>query len=273
MNEVNKVSNNETCPISNFKMKHVFDSLLLKEHTVKYYFCEDCGFLKTEKPYWLKEAYSEAIASTDTGILQRNLQNKILVLTLSKLLFKPDSMLLDISGGYGILTRLLRDCGLNCYTTDKYCQNLVAKYFEPGPDFKADLLLLFEVMEHIEAPLEFLQENFTKYNCKNLLFTTLPFANQPPSKDWWYYSFETGQHISFYQVTTFHKIAEKLHLNYYQLNQCIHYFSEQKITGIRRLIITNKYLFRMLSVLSSLKKLPGKTLEDHTFIKSKLHLQ
>jgi hypothetical protein len=32
--------------------------------------------------------------------------------------------------------------------------------------------------------------------------------------DWWYYSFETGQHISFYQRRTFEVIADKLGLSF-----------------------------------------------------------
>ncbi|MDM9385348.1 hypothetical protein QUB80_32355 [Chlorogloeopsis sp. ULAP01] len=44
-----------------------------------YYFCEESGLLKTEKPYWLDEAYQEAIADTDTGLVRRNISNLIVL--------------------------------------------------------------------------------------------------------------------------------------------------------------------------------------------------
>ncbi|MDM9385349.1 methyltransferase domain-containing protein [Chlorogloeopsis sp. ULAP01] len=87
-------------------------------------------------------------------------------------MFNGKGKFLDVSGGYGLLTRLMRDIGFDCYTTDKYCQNLFAKAFEPTDKFEADALFAFEVLEHIENPLKFLSKIFMKSGCKTLIFST-----------------------------------------------------------------------------------------------------
>lgn len=38
---------------------------ILKKHHVKYYKCSSCGFIQTEAPYWLSEAYSDAITELE----------------------------------------------------------------------------------------------------------------------------------------------------------------------------------------------------------------
>ncbi|HET9908185.1 MAG TPA: hypothetical protein VFQ23_16155, partial [Anaerolineales bacterium] len=46
-------------------------ALVLKKHEVQYYACVNCGFIQTERPYWLEEAYSSAIARSDIGLIGR----------------------------------------------------------------------------------------------------------------------------------------------------------------------------------------------------------
>ena len=54
----------------------VFDTAtILNKYFVKYYKCLDCGFICAEHPYWLNEAYSEAISALDVGLIGRNLNN------------------------------------------------------------------------------------------------------------------------------------------------------------------------------------------------------
>ena len=127
----------------------------LNKYTVDYFYCKESGLLQTEFPYWLTEAYSAAINLTDTGLVNRNLINAEMLGVMIERLALSGGKLLDIAGGYGLLTRLLRDKGFDCYTTDKYCQNLFAKTFEPAESFKADALFAFEALEHVAEPLKF----------------------------------------------------------------------------------------------------------------------
>jgi len=61
------------CKICNSESKHVFDAKVLNKYSIKYYHCAKCGFLQTEDPYWLEEAYEDSIAKADTGIMVRNI--------------------------------------------------------------------------------------------------------------------------------------------------------------------------------------------------------
>ncbi|MEJ2105601.1 MAG: hypothetical protein P8X47_13660, partial [Ignavibacteriaceae bacterium] len=60
------------CRVCNSKSKEVFSAKVLNKYNVKYYHCLSCGFLQTEEPYWLDEAYKSAIGIADTGIQKRN---------------------------------------------------------------------------------------------------------------------------------------------------------------------------------------------------------
>ena len=66
------MSNNK-CPICQSCREKIFRAKLLQKYEVDYFFCQNCGFLQTEKPYWLEESYQSAIASTDTGLVARNI--------------------------------------------------------------------------------------------------------------------------------------------------------------------------------------------------------
>ena len=42
---------------------------VLRKYRVQYFRCQHCGFIQTEEPYWLEEAYTTAIAMQDVGIM------------------------------------------------------------------------------------------------------------------------------------------------------------------------------------------------------------
>jgi hypothetical protein len=253
-------------------MSPVFSEVILGKYTVTYFYCEKSGLLQSEKPYWLDEAYQEAIADTDTGLVQRNLSNSRFLEVLIPLMFNSEGKFLDVSGGYGLLTRLMRDKGFDFYSTDKYCKNLFASSFEPEANFKADALFAFEVLEHIEDPLSFSTDIFSQYGCKTIVFSTLTFSNdQIPSQDWWYYAFETGQHITFYQPRTLALIAKKLGCNYYMISPEMHIFTDKVLSKVSLSILFNKYLNRIyVSYLKRKRKGRSKTWNDYLIAKEKL---
>src|SRR5689334_9245433 len=85
--------------------------VVLQKYDIQYSRCPSCGLIETEHPYWLGEAYSTAIAPTDLGLLQRNIQLARATQVLINLLSDPAGKFVDYGGGYGILTRLMRDAG------------------------------------------------------------------------------------------------------------------------------------------------------------------
>lgn len=208
------------CPICTSAMKVAFSAELLQRHQVAFSHCLECGFLQSEEPYWIDEAYSDAIAVADTGLVARNNTISAKLATLLYFGFDPRSSYVDVAGGYGMLTRLMRDYGFNYYWDDKFCTNLLARGFEaercPQP-FAA--CTAFEVLEHVHDPIAFIHQQLAHYNCRTFIFTTeLYQGSKPPPKDWWYYTFNTGQHISFFSQKTLVKLAEKLGLKFYSLH-------------------------------------------------------
>lgn len=172
---------------------------------VAYYQCPACDYLQTEEPYWLDRAYSEAINSSDTGILVRNSRNARLVLATLLALGRPKGQVVDCAGGFGLLVRLLRDFGVSALWADRYCQNLVARGFEYS-EGKADLVTAFEAFEHFVDPTEELARLLT-IAPHVLLSTELLPHPAPKHSDWWYYGREHGQHIGFFSVKTLEEMA------------------------------------------------------------------
>jgi CO dehydrogenase/acetyl-CoA synthase gamma subunit (corrinoid Fe-S protein) len=61
------------CKICGEAASLAFISKVLNKYDVKYFKCRGCGFLFTEEPFWLSEAYKNPINIYDTGIMTRNI--------------------------------------------------------------------------------------------------------------------------------------------------------------------------------------------------------
>src|ERR1700744_2069789 len=141
-----------SCKICEHPVSLLFNKKILGKYDVGYYQCSHCGFMQTEEPYWLNEAYQNAITALDVGLASRNLILAPMVETIIKAFFNSNGMFLDYGGVYGLLVRMLRDKGLQFYREDKFCENLFAKSFDitdfPGtPPF--ELVTAFELFEHL----------------------------------------------------------------------------------------------------------------------------
>jgi len=225
-----------TCKICTQKTKKIFKSKILNKYDINYFHCEHCGFLQTEEPYWLEEAYNESINVSDTGLMSRNLNLSKQTTNIINIFFDKNAKFLDFAGGYGIFTRLMRDIGFDFYWNDKFSQNLVARGFEFNPSYKYELLTSFESFEHFDNPILEI-ENMLKIS-KNILFSTELFSDKPPlTTAWGYYGLNHGQHISFYTLKTLKFIAKKYKLNLYSNGKTLHLLSEKKL---------NNFLFNLL---------------------------
>ncbi|MBN4073773.1 class I SAM-dependent methyltransferase [bacterium AH-315-E07] len=201
----------------------------MEKYLVKYYRCGHCGFIQTEAPYWLDEAYGESINITDTGIIRRNLQFGNIVASLLYLLFNQRGRYLDYAGGYGIFTRIMRDIGFDFYWQDKHTQNLVARGFEFCGETPVELLTSFEVFEHFVQPLDEIEKMLSLSG--TLLFSTMLIPKHLPKPGkWWYYGLEHGQHIALYEYKTLVYIAKKYGLNLCSNKKNIHMFSKKRVS-------------------------------------------
>ncbi|NET45453.1 glycosyltransferase [Okeania sp. SIO2B3] len=203
--------------------------ILNKKYKIDYFQCQNCNFIQTEYPYWLSEAYSQAIASSDEGLIFRNLMLSQVTKNIIDRLFDSEEKFLDFGGGYGLFVRLMRDIKYKFDWQDKYCENLFAQHFKSTPNQKYELVTAFELLEHLVNPISDIRE-ILNYS-QNILFSTeiLPPDNPKPNQ-WWYYATDEGQHISIYTVKSLQIIAQKFHLNFYTNYSSLHLLTEKKIS-------------------------------------------
>lgn len=226
------------CKICNHDSKKAFQANILNKYDVSYFACPNCGFIQTEEPYWLTEAYKESINFTDTGLVQRNIFSAKISKSIIRHFFNAQSTYADLAGGYGLFVRLMRDKGFDFLWNDLYTENLFARGFEfnKNQDSHIELITAFEAFEHFVNPVKELEFMFSV--SKNIFFSTLLIPTSIPDKNWWYYGFDHGQHISFYSKKTLIKIAEKYKVYFYSNNKDFHLFTEKKLP-----VFKLKYLF------------------------------
>ncbi|MEP6487436.1 glycosyltransferase [Microcoleus vaginatus GB2-A3] len=200
------------------------------KYDVDYFQCSNCGFVQTEEPYWLEEAYSQPIASSDVGLAFRNLSFSQITQKLLFNFFNHQSKFLDYGGGYGLFVRLMRDAGFDFYWLDKFCQNIFAQGFESDAtaNNQFELVTAFEVFEHLVHPIDEL-ENLLKKSRNILLSTELLPESNPKPDEWWYYVLHEGQHVSLYTAKALSIIATKFNLNFYSNGSSLHLLTEKEL--------------------------------------------
>lgn len=254
-----------SCPICSNVLRNSFVAEVLGKYQAQYEVCDACGYLRAQDPYWLDEAYTRAIANADTGLVMRNF---ILANKISRIIFwltngRGKERHLDSAGGYGMLTRIMRDLGFDFYWADKYCENLVAPGFEYNQALgRCSAVTAIEVLEHVIDPKAFIQEVLDLSGAETLIFTTELYEGKPPiPSEWWYYSFATGQHIGFFQYRTLDRIANDLGLNFVSANG-VHVFSKVSMSQSVLALLTNRYFSLFPSFLIR-RFLGSKTFIDH----------
>jgi hypothetical protein len=220
------------CKICKSPVKRIFSCEVLNKYIVDYYICDTCGFIQTEEPYWLDEAYKDAINIYDTGIISRNVYFSKIASIILFYFFDKNLIYMDYAGGYGILTRLMRDIGFNFYWNDLYATNLVARGFEYDKGCgKVELITSFESFEHFKEPLQEIEKMLSI--SKNIIFSTNLIPSPTPGpNDWWYYGPEHGQHISFYSHKTLQFISKKYNLNLYSINN-VHLLTAKPLNSFK----------------------------------------
>jgi hypothetical protein len=254
------------CRICSSSTGLAFTHEVLRKYDCRYYFCDNCGGLQTEDPYWLEEAYevTSPEAAADTGILWRNLYLSRVVSVVRFCLFDRRGRFLDAAGGYGIFTRLMRDIGFDYYWSDKYCANLVARGFEAdaGPGAPYAAVTAFEVIHFLPDPVAFVAELLESTGTDTIFFTTELFAGEPPAPEaWWYYAFPTGQHVTFYQRSTLELIGKRFGMRFYS-SGVLHIWTRAKLNPLALRVLTSPGVVSLLNVLPRLA-LGSRIMADH----------
>jgi hypothetical protein len=221
--------------------------------------------LQSEEPYWLKEAYQINLASLDTGAAQRNLDSAAAALLVCQVLGVRDA--LDVGGGDGLFCRLMRDYGVNCFSSDRYARSVYSQGFTT-PDFAVpQLVTAFEVIEHFACPSKDLDAVFA-LDAPAVLISTALYESQ--MGDWWYVAPESGQHVFFYSAGALDWIGERYGYQHLSSGNLVLFFRPGSINRLQRgwlSSLLNPLLRRPLRALTSLRRTPG-VWRDHLAVKA-----
>lgn len=180
-------------------------------------------------PTWLDDAYASPIAALDIGLLDRCLLLSHITASILKAQRLRHGPFLDWAGGYGTLTRLMRDRGYRFEHSDPYTQNLFAVGHEAENvgSSRFELVTAFEVLEHLTDPSG---ELAVVAGTTDFLLTTTHVLPEPAPKpgDWWYYTPETGQHITFYTRKSMEILADRLGFDGVVTGPFVHLFYRGK---------------------------------------------
>ncbi len=187
------------CKICSSSSEQFSSAIILHKHEIKYFKCTLCGYIQTETPFWLEDAYTEAINRSDVGHVSRNITLSTITKSVITLFYNNSAKFVDFGGGYGMMVRLMRDSGFDYYRYDRYCENLFAADFEASKvsDSSYELLTAFEVFEHLLDPIAEIEQMLAL--SRDIFFSTLLLPDDTPDpKSWWYYGLDHGQHVSFF---------------------------------------------------------------------------
>lgn len=235
-----KNDRSQTCCICASSVEKFGAAQILGAHQIWYFRCSNCGFVQTENPYWLGEAYANPIATLDLGLLGRNFRLAEITRRILKRVLRTNARCVDYGGGYGVFVRLMRDRGSDFLHFDPMAQNLFAQHFTANTNEEFLLVTAFEVLEHLVDP----HEHFAKLDqlAPHWLVTTELIESPAPAlDDWWYYLPDTGQHISFYSKKSLRLLAAQYGRCLVSCGKGLHFFTKSTMpAGYIRWVMKNK---------------------------------
>jgi len=269
------------CKICDSPSSFVFKGTVLFKYSVAYFRCSECGFIQTEEPFWLHEAYKDSISIYDVGVLSRALDWRTLTGKVIQKLFDPNGRFVDYGGGTGLFVRAMRDNGFDFWRYDPYSANIFARGFDvsdmpSGKDSGFEMVTALEVFEHLPDPMGELDKILRLSD--SVLFSTYvqPHPAVTP-RNWSYFALEGGQHIAFYTLDALRTMAVKANMNFYTNRMDAHLLTKKNLNissdGFIDVVRRAKGLWRLRQLLRRFRRpygRPALTESDQTLIYSRM---
>lgn len=247
------------CPVCSGSTRLAFRHRVMGDREASYHLCDACEFICARPADWLAEAHGAALAITDTGAVARSEALAQLLVAFAWLSGLHRGRGLDVGGGTGLLVRMLRDRGLDVRWSDPHAENLLARGFEDDGGTYA-WVAMAEVFEHLVEPYEFLRAVAERHRPRSIFFTTeLRPALLPPT-DWWYWSFETGQHVGFASIRSLRALASRL--GYSLASSGARHLLSREQRDLRAFALASTRLAPALTALAR-RRLRSLTFSDH----------
>lgn len=224
----------QPCRLCGADSSKEFEATVLDKYSVSYYRCGKCRSLQTEKPYWLNEAYPDAVSSFDPDYLDRGLRVAELILAMCVILgLKSDAIVLDYGAGAGITTQRLRDFGLRSYAYDALTKNIFNPKLEWASQGHPSVLVASELFEHFPEPKSDVDAIF---NLKPDYLVVMTCLNRGEGGDWGYLGREHGQHVFFFSPAAMAMLAKKYDYRLMSLHD-VNILYKPVISPFRKLLI------------------------------------
>jgi hypothetical protein len=180
----------------------------IRGEAAELYRCPACGLYYFPEPTWLDAVYAEPISDLDIGLATRCINHARIVEAVLRSEKLQRRSHLDYGGGYGLLTRLLRDRGIDMRHYEPYTQNLFAAGFEGEVSADYGSVTAVEVFEHLTDPDDVLRSLSPDVPLV-IVSTVLVPDGMTDLSEWWYVGGPTGQHITFYTVAALTAVASR----------------------------------------------------------------
>jgi 2-polyprenyl-6-hydroxyphenyl methylase/3-demethylubiquinone-9 3-methyltransferase len=195
---------------------------------VYYYRCADCGFVfstqfdDASQEEFKQHIYNEEYIRVDPDYesLRPTANANLIQNTFSQ--YKENINILDYGGGNGVLENNLRDAGFARVET----YDPLSEQFSVRPERKFNLIVSFEVIEHVPQPSATFEDIFSFLSEDEglLVFSTLvlPIDMDKVNVGWWYISPRNG-HISIHSKKSLEMLLRKFGYHLASANQNLHF--------------------------------------------------
>ena len=167
------------CPVCGAEPDQILTYDVLGGRTARLMACGTCAFCFVADPTWLRDSFTSQLNTLDVGSADRSLLVAAFVRGLLGRKRRQRWKVLDFGGGDGLLTRVLRDRGVDARWTDPFCEPAYAVGPPADEIDRFDLAVMSEVALHLTDPLATFRELLGRAD--RVLFTAVdPFVPFSP---------------------------------------------------------------------------------------------